>query len=261
MLRAVSLLLLLLLLLVPFGDPQLQDRAHADEPPNINHPFGTDEYGRDIAVRFLHGARWSLAVGLAAAAVVLFTGWALGGAAGFLQGATGSAITALAEIFLTVPWLYLLLAVRAALPLDLSPRLALITLVFLIALTSWARPALLVRALVMSVAAKGYVAAALALGVPRRRVFLRHILPATAGLFVTQALLLVPRFVLAEVTLTYLGLGSGLEASWGALLLPLRQFYLLESQWWKGLPALLMIPFFVGMAMCAVESEKRCTRL
>jgi peptide/nickel transport system permease protein len=191
---------------------------------------------------------------------VLLTGWALGGAAGYLQGAVDSAVIALAEIFLTVPWLFLLLAVRAALPLGLPPRLAFLTLVLLIALTSWARPALLVRALVLSLSAKGYVTAALALGVPRWRVFLRHILPATAGLFLTQAVLLVPRFVLAEVTLTYLGLGSGLEASWGALLLPLKQFYLLESQWWKGLPALLMIPFFVGMAVVAVEFEKRCSR-
>ena len=255
----LPLLLALLLLSAPAllqSDPQQQDRDAILAPPSATHWFGTDDYGRDLWARFLYGGRWSASVGAAAAALCLLLAWILG--------AWGSAgIMWTADLFLCLPWLYLLIAARAALPLDLPPRTAFTALLLLLACTGWARPARLVRGKVLEVRERGYVQAALAFGQPAPAVFLRHILPATADLLLAQSILLLPRFVLAELTLTFLGAGvSEPFPSWGALIVPLKQVYLLEQHWWRSLPLLAMIPFFAIFAICGrrLESRNRLTR-
>ena len=190
-------------------DPVYQDRAAASAPPSHTHWLGTDEYGRDLWSRYLHGTRWSVSVGLCAAALVLLLGWTIGGIAGFQGGWVDWLAMHAAELFLVIPWLYLLIAVRAALPLNLAPRRAFAVLLFAIALTGWARPARLVRGMVLSLRRKEYVEAALGFGANGIATFFRHVAPSTYGLLATQALLLVPQFVLAEVTLSYMGLGLG----------------------------------------------------
>ncbi|MBZ5602523.1 MAG: ABC transporter permease [Acidobacteriia bacterium] len=258
----ISLIVIVALLLAgplfcPF-DPIAQDREAASSPPTIHHWLGTDDYGRDLAARFLYGGRWSILTGAAATLLALTLGWIAGGAAGFIGGAADAIIMMVAEWFLAVPWLYLLVAARAAMPLDLSPRVAMLAIILLIAIVNWARPARLVRGLVLTLSRKGYVEAARGFGVPRWKIFVRHILPGTAGLLTAQALLLFPRFVLAEVTLSFLGLGAGEpHPSWGALILPLKQIYLLSDHWWTLLPTLLMLPFFVATAILAQGLEKR----
>src|ERR1017187_5617340 len=128
----------------------------------------------------------------------------------------------------------------------------------LIALVSWARPARLVRGLVLSLSERGYVEAAQGFGVPGFRIFLRHVLPGTLGLLAVQTLVLFPRFVLAEVTLSFLGLGVGEpEPSWGGLILGLKQAYLLHEQWWRLLPVGLMAPLFISCAVAARVAARR----
>jgi len=242
-------------------DPVHQDRAAASVAPSRVHWLGTDDYGRDIWSRYLHGTRWSVSVGLGATALVLLLGWTIGSLAGFRGGWTDRLLMQVADLFLVIPWLYLLIAVRAALPLNLAPRLAFAVLLMVIALTSWPRPARLVRGLVLSLRRKEYVEAALGFGVNGATAYFRHIAPATYGLLAVQALLLLPRFVLAEVTLSYMGLGLGEpEPSWATLILPLKQVYLLREEWWRILPLLLMIPFFAGLAVLARMLERKFSR-
>jgi peptide/nickel transport system permease protein len=110
---------------------------------------------------------------------------------------------------------------------------------------------------------RGYVGAALGFGHSMPVVFVRHILPATWDLLLAQTVLLLPRFVLAELTLSFLGAGASEPlASWGALVVPLKQIYLLRETWWRLLPLFAMIPFFAVCTLCgrAIESRNRMSR-
>lgn len=244
-------------LLAPYN-PIQQNREMANHAPNSSHWLGTDDYGRDVLSRFLAGANWSILSGGAATLLVLILGWTAGGLAGLRGGWVDGAAMRLGEVFLSVPWLYALIGLRAALPLELKPRTAAASLLFAIALISWARPARLVRGLVLSLSQRGYVQAARGFGVPEWKILIRHILPGTYALLAAQALVLFPRFVLAEVTLSFLGLGAGQpEPSWGELILGLKQAYLLHAQWWRLLPVCLMLPLFIACAVAARVAARR----
>ena len=262
--RSAFLTLAALVLLFAAGpwlapqDPIAQHRDIANRGPSAQHWLGADDYGRDILSRFLAGGSWSILTGISATAIVLILGWAVGGVAGFKGGWVDHVFMRFGELMLSLPWLYVLIGLRAVLPLDVKPRTAVSIMLLVIALVSWARPARLVRGLVLSLSQRGYVEAARALGVPEWRVFLRHILPGTLGLLGAQALVLFPRFVLAEVTLSFLGLGAGEpEPSWGALILRVKQAYLLGEQWWRLLPVCFMLPLFVSCALSARSLARR----
>ena len=220
--------------------------AGVEEPARL-FLLGTDGLGRDQLSRLLHGAQVSLAAGLLAAAVALALGWTLGTAAGFYRGWVDVGAMRLADVFLALPWLYLLLAVRAALPLHVPPAQALLMIVAVIGLVDWARPARLVRGLVLSARERGFVLAARGFGASDLHLVRRHILPHTAPLFFTQAAVLVPQYVLAEVTLSFLGLGVAEPApSWGNMLAPLQQYAVLAGYWWMWAPALALVPVFLA---------------
>ncbi len=240
------------------ADPIAQDRGAAGTGPSPRHWLGTDDYGRDLAARFLYGGRWSVLAGGAGTLVALALGWTAGCAAGFAGGIADTLVMAVSEWFMTVPWLYVLVAARAAMPLSLPPRTAMLAIVLLIAALNWARPARLSRGLVLSLSHKGYVEAARGFGVPRWRILVDHIFPGTTGALVAQALSLLPRFVLAEVTLSFLGLGAGEPyPSWGGLIVPLKQAYLLRDHWWIMLPVVLMVPFFASFALVSRQIERK----
>lgn len=254
--RWLAILVLVLVLgpLVAPYDPLAQDREAARTGPSVHHVLGTDQYGRDLLSRFLAGARWSIGVGLGASAMVLALGLAIGGLAGFKGGWIDAVLMRIGDLFLSLPWLYALIGLRALMPLSMKPRAVVVTLMMVIALVSWVRPARLVRGLVSSQVTRGYVEAARGFGVAEWRVFKDHIAPATYGILGAQALILFPRFVLAEVTLSFLGLGVGApEPSWGELVLSLKEPYLLATEWWRLLPVALMIPFFV---LCGLGARR-----
>lgn len=235
--------------LAPYN-PLEQHREIANAAPSALHWLGTDDYGRDVLSRFLAGANWSVTAGAFATALTLLLGGLAGGAAGFNGGWIDQILMRVGDLVLSLPWLYVLIGLRAVLPLSMKPRAAVAAMLGLIALVSWARPARLVRGLVLSLSERGYVEAARGFGVPGFRIFRRHVLPGTLGLLAVQALVLFPRFVLAEVTLSFLGLGVGEpDPSWGGLILGLKQAYLLREQWWRLLPICLMIPLFLSCAL------------
>lgn len=236
-------------LLAPYS-PVEQHREIASAAPSALHWLGTDDYGRDVLSRFLVGANWSVLAGLLATALTLCIAGLAGGVAGFNGGWIDQILMRLGDLVLSLPWLYVLIGLRAVLPLNMKPRAAVAAMLALIALVSWARPARLVRGLVLSLSERGYVEAARGFGVPGFRVFLRHVLPGAWGVLAVQALVLFPRFVLAEVTLSFLGLGVGEpEPSWGGLVLGLKQAWLLPEQWWRLLPVCLIIPLFLTCAI------------
>jgi peptide/nickel transport system permease protein len=209
--------------------------------------LGSDAYGRDQFSRILYGGQISLLAGLLGAGLTLFLGASVGTAAGYFGGWRDSLLMRLAELFLALPWLYLLFALRAFLPLAVSPLEAFLLVIVVLGTVGWARPARLVRGVVLSAKERDFVRAARGFGATDAYLLRRHILPATSSVLLTQAVILVPQFVLAEMTLSFLGLGVPEPVpSWGNLLANLQQYSVLVSYWWMYLPALAIVPFFLG---------------
>jgi len=209
--------------------------------------LGSDAYGRDQFSRILYGGQASLLAGLVGTLLTLILGAAIGTAAGYYGGWRGGLLMRFAELFVALPWLYLLFALRAFLPLGVSPFEAIGLVIVGTGAVGWARPARLVRGVVLSAKERDFVRAARGFGASDAYLLRHHILPATWGVLLTQAAVLVPQFVLAEMTLSFLGLGVPEPApSWGNLLANLQQYSVLVSYWWMYLPALAIVPFFVG---------------
>jgi peptide/nickel transport system permease protein len=220
--------------------------------------MGTDSLGRDQFARFLFGGQLSLFAGVLAAALSLSLGIVIGGIAGFYGGWVDEVLMRGGELFLALPWLYLLLAVRAALPLHVSQGQVFLLLIGVVGLIGWARPARLIRGVVLSAKERNFVAAARGFGASSLYLLRRHVLPEAYGVILTQITLLIPEYILAEVTLTFLGLGVGEPmASWGTLLASLQEYYVLSTYWWMFLPALLLIPLFLAYYAAADAVQER----
>lgn len=219
--------------------------------------LGTDEYGRDQFTRFLYGGQISLAAGLIAAGIAILLGILVGGLAGFYGGWIDEILMRGGELFLALPWLYLLFAVRAGLPLHIAQWQVFLLLLAVCGIIGWARPARLIRGAVLSAKERNFVLAARAYGASDFYLLRRHVLPQTYGIILTQIALLIPQFILAEVTLTFLGLGVGEPmASWGGLLASLQHYYVLASYWWMFAAVLLLIPVFMAYYTIANELQE-----
>jgi peptide/nickel transport system permease protein len=209
----------------------------------VNEPgklllFGTDGYGRDEFSRVLFGGQISVAAGITATFIALLAGSILGIIAGYYGRWIDESLMGVTELFLSLPWLYFLLGVRAFLPLHLSTLRTFFLLTGVIGLIGWARPARLVRGVVLSSRNRNYVLAARGFGGSDFYLLRRHILPETFGLLLTQAALLVPRYIAAEVTLSFFGLGVNEPVpSWGNMLSTLQQYSILVSYGWLLAPA------------------------
>jgi peptide/nickel transport system permease protein len=228
-----------------------------DDPGRI-YLMGADSLGRDQLSRFLFGGQLSLLAGILAAALSVGIGIVAGGAAGYFGGWLDDLLMRAGELFLALPWLYLLFAVRAALPLHVSQTQVFLLLVAVVGLIGWARPARLIRGVVLSAKERNFVTAARGFGASHGYLFGRHILAEAYGVILTQVTLLIPQYILAEVTLTFLGLGVGEPmASWGTLLASLQQYYVLSTYWWMFLPAVLLVPLFLAYYAAADAVQER----
>ncbi len=220
--------------------------------------LGSDGYGRDQLSRLLYGTQVSLLAGLIGAGLTVLIGLCIGGVAGYYGGWRDDVLMRVTELFLALPWLYLLFALRAFLPLAVNPLEAFFLIVGVTGTVGWGRPARLVRGVVLSAKERDFVRAARGFGATDGYLFRRHILPETSSVLLTQAAILVPQFVLAEMTLSFLGLGVPEPVpSLGNLLSNLQQYSVLASYWWMYLPALTMVPFFLGYLGLASSLQER----
>lgn len=204
--------------------------------------LGTDSLGRDYFSRLLYGGQMSLTAGLLATVLALATALVLGATAGYCGRLVDSGIMWAGDVFLSLPWLYMLLAARAFLPLDLDPEDAFFVIILLLGLLGWAAPMRLVRGIVMGAKEREFVTAARSAGAGHAHVLARHVLPQTYRVLATQAAVLIPAYMLAEVTLSFVGLGVGEpRPSWGNMLAELPRASLVSAEPWTFAPAVMLI--------------------
>jgi len=202
------------------------------------HLLGADSLGRDIWSRLLYAARTSLLLAFAATVGALLIGIVIGGVAGFTGGIVDEALSRLSDFVLVLPAIYLVLALRAVLPLVLPDRAVFTLMAAIFALVGWPFVARGVRAIIAAERGREYAQAARALGAGSSRMLVHHLLPATKGYLLMQATLLVPSFILAEATMSYVGLGfSDRTPSWGSMLLDAANVAVLGDFPWVLAPA------------------------
>jgi len=195
------------------------------ERPSAAHWLGTDGFGRDILTRVIWGGRVSLEIGLLATGLSVIVGTVLGGIAAYFGGAVDTAIMRIADVFMAIPALFLILVVVALFGAGLTNTAAVIGLV------TWAQVARIVRGECLSLRARDFVDAARALGASHRRILGRHVLVNALPVIIVQATLLLGQTILIESGLSYLGLGAQPPLpSWGNMIVEGRQF--LASAWW-----------------------------
>lgn len=227
-------------------------RLFGVEEPGVIFLLGSDGYGRDVFSRLLYGGQVSLVTGLLAAFLSLGLGLVFGTVAGYFGGWLDQLLMRGAELVMALPWLYLLLGVRAFLPLHITTVQAFFLLIAIIGGVGWVRPARLIRGVVLSAKERGFVLAARGFGASDAYLIRRHVLPLTMGVLLTQATVLIPQYILAEVTLSFLGLGVGEPVpSWGNMLAEARQYHALVSHGWMLAPGLATVPVLLGYLILA----------
>jgi len=219
--------------------------------------LGADGFGRDIFARLLHGARTTLAVALVSALLATVLGACAGGTAGYFGGWFDAVLSRVSEFVLVLPAIYVALVLRAVLPLVLPPATVFLLLVAIFTLLGWPIVARGVRAIVLAERERDYAVAARAAGAHDGRVLFRHLLPAASGFLKTQGSLLVPAFMLAEATLSYVGLGfPSTVPTWGTMLQEASNVALLGDAPWSLAPAAGIFAVVLGVNLLA-QSEGR----
>jgi peptide/nickel transport system permease protein len=210
--------------------------------------LGADSAGRDILARLLHGARTSLALALLGTIGALVIGTVMGGVAGYAGGLPDEILSRVADFVLVLPAIYVVLALRAVMPLVLPDSAVFLLMGAIFALVGWPFVARGVRAIIASERRSEYAQAAAASGASHARMLRRHLLPATTGFLAVQATLLLPAFILAEATMSYVGLGfSDRTASWGTMLLDASNVAVLGDVPWALAPAAAIFIVVLGV--------------
>ena len=189
-----------------------------DTPGKI-YLFGADRYGRDIFSRLAYGGRRSLFIGIIGLVVSMSIGLVYGGASGYFGGWIDNLMMRVAEVIISIPSFYLLLALSAVLPPSLGSTERFMMITFILGFIGWAGLARVIRGMVLSISKQDFVTASEAVGCSQPRIIIRHILPNTMSYVIVNATLSIPGFILSEAGLSLIGVGiQHPDASWGNML-------------------------------------------
>lgn len=224
-------------------------------PPSWDYPLGTDHAGRSVLTMVIHGSQVTLLVGLAATVISMLLGTLIGITSGHFSGLFGSGLNRLTEWFLVIPYLPLAIVLATVFPPDV-PKL--IAVIIVIGVTSWSGTARLVRAQTMAIEARPYLERARALGGGHWHQMTRHVLPNVMPLVLANTTLTVSIAIIAETTLSFLGLGDPLRVSWGRVL---DEAYALGAidrgaWWWVLGPGLAVVLVVRAFNMCGRALER-----
>ena len=234
-----------------------QYREAAGAPPSRQHWLGTDEIGRDRFARVLYGTRISLLLAPAAALISTLMAAFVGGLAGYLGGAWARAAMAVTDLFLSLPWLFLLITVRASMPLNVSPVISVLVTFLLLGLLGWTGAARVLCATARTLRSSDFVRQARASGVRGARLFWIHVLPNLKPVLYAQFWVSIPAFILSEANLGILGLGVAEPLpSWGSLLKELEGLVSVGEEPWKFVPLILLVVVVTSLQLVLSNSDE-----
>ena len=208
-----------------------------------NNPYvklfimGADQFGRDVWSRIAFASRVSLSIGLIGMSITFGLALIFGGISGYYGGIVDEIMMRIAEIIMSIPGFYLLILLRALLPMDIPSTQIYILLVFILSFIGWAGTSRVIRGMVLSIRQREFVEAAVAIGLPDSRILMKHVLPNTTSFLIVAATLRIPGYILGEAGLSYLGLGiREPDASWGLMLAQAQDVYVLQHAPWLLIP-------------------------
>lgn len=243
--------------LAPAGYEQ-QFRELPQAGPSSHHPLGTDDLGRDRWARLLYGMRVSLTLAPLAALFSTFLAALVGGLAGYFGGWTERCSKLLIDFFLSVPWLFLLITVRAVLPLNISPQSSVTVTFILLGLLGWAASARVICSGAKDLMKSEFVWMARASGFSGMKLIRLHLLPNLRGALLAQFWISIPVFIIAEANLGALGLGvSEPLPSLGSLLRELQDAVTLRPEPWRLLPLAVLIVVISSFQVLLNKQEVR----
>ena len=227
-----------------------------------NNPYvklfimGADQFGRDVWSRIVFASRVSLSIGLIGMAITFGLALIFGGISGYYGGVIDEIMMRIAEIIMSIPGFYLLILLRALLPMDIPSTQIYILLVFILSFIGWAGTSRVIRGMVLSIRQREFVEAAIAIGLPDSRVLMKHVLPNTTSFLIVAATLRIPGYILGEAGLSYLGLGiREPDASWGLMLAQAQDVYVMQHAPWLLIPGAFI--FFTVLAFNFVGDALR----
>lgn len=243
-------------LLAPAGYAK-EYRDAPDAAPSHAHWLGTDDIGRDRFARVLYGTRISLLLAPAAALLSTLMAALIGGLAGYLGGAWAKSAMAVTDLFLSLPWLFLLITVRALMPLNVSPLVSVLVTFLILGLLGWTSAARVLCSTAGSVRDSDFVRQARASGIRGTRLFWIHVLPNLKPVLYAQFWISIPAFILSEANLGILGLGVAEPMpSWGSLLRELEGMVSVGDEPWKFVPLVLLILVVTSFQLVLSKQEE-----
>ena len=234
-----------------------QYRESPNAAPSRQHWLGTDELGRDRFARVLYGTRISLLLAPAAALISTLLAALVGGVAGYLGGAWARAAMAVTDLFLSLPWLFLLITVRALMPLNVSPFVSVLVTFSMLGLLGWTSAARVLCASAGSLRSSDFVRQARASGIRGSRLFWIHVLPNLNPVLYAQFWISIPVFILSEANLGILGLGVAEPVpSWGNLLKEIEGLVSVGGEPWKFVPLVLLVLVVTSFQLVLSRQEE-----
>ena len=234
-----------------------QYREVADAPPSRTHWLGTDEIGRDRFARVLYGTRISLLLAPGAALISTLLAASIGGLAGYVGGTWMRIAMAVTDLFLALPWLFLLITVRALMPLNVSPLFSVLVTFLMLGLLGWTSAARVLCTTASSLRDSDFIRQAKASGMSGGRLFWMHVVPNLKPVLYAQFWISIPVFILSEANLGILGLGVAEPMpSWGSLLRELEGLVSIHEQPWKFVPLILLVVVVTSFQMVLSRHEE-----